>query len=1172
MSFFLNLHSDILIFIKEYFINSLKTFDLYEFIFKDFIFKYWFILVTFLILIGYLSLLAIKTRRKLLFAKEIVNKGNTLTIATNKKGKVTFCSDQITEFLGYSIEEVMGFGFWKLTEDPEFIGEAYHESYVDNKIHIRKLKCKNGEYKFIQWKDRKFNEDLIIGMGQDVTDQILIQNQYKNLIENANDIICEIDTKGRYVFINKYSEIITGYDQNYFLGKHFSDLISDEYKEKVIAFYSHPQKNINDFPTLIFPITTKTGKIIWLSQNVTIKRNEFNKTIGFTIIARDITLIKEIENDKLRQQKKVKIYNDTLKEIALRNHFKTDDLNKIITNLLKLISEKIDINRVSYWNYNNEILTCKKLYIRNKNCFKKVDYIFLKKDYPSYFKSLENESQVVSSNVYKSKETKEFCVDYFPENEIKSLLDTPIYLNGMLIGVLCLESDTKYKFWDNEDINFARSVAEYLTVAIETNQRLQTERKLEYKNKILTEITRITNKFLILKNKKEIFDEVLNTIGSVIQVNIISYFEINDDLTTMSQQNRWFIETKIQKEINPDLVNLPIQKFKLLFEQLNQNKPFKDITENINDTFLKEFLASFGTKSILCLPIVVKNELKGFISLNDSNTDREWFDEEISSLLVLTGIISSALERNINETIIQESEEKFRLLANNIPGTVHLSKYDEKWSKNYLNDEIENLTGYQKSDFLENKIFYIDLVHPDDLKIVLDKAAEFFKEKNKIHLIYRIIHKDGHFVWVEEFGEPILKDNEITNVVGIFIDITQRIEAEEAIKAKNYAEAANKAKSEFLANMSHEIRTPLNGIIGFTDLLKNTNLESIQKNYMNTINESAQSLMGIINDILDFSKIESGKLELDIKKYDLNQLVNQVIELLKYDSNIKNLKLILDIDSNVPKYIWTDSIRIKQILINLLGNAVKFTEKGNITLSIKNIKTLNENTNNIRFSVKDTGIGIKKDFQKQIFNAFSQGDNSTTRKFGGTGLGLSISNQLLSLMNSKLNLESEIDIGSDFFFDVILKTSNENTQEKNETIDVFFKERERINYGQENFKILIVEDNKINMLLAKTLVKQIIPNVTIFEAINGKEGFEKFEILQPDLILMDIQMPIMNGYEATQEIRKTKKGEHIPIIALTAGIVVGEKEKCLEAGMNDYASKPIIKESLEEILSKWLKN
>jgi PAS domain S-box-containing protein len=555
---------------------------------------------------------------------------------------------------------------------------------------------------------------------------------------------------------------------------------------------------------------------------------------------------------------------------------------------------------------------------------------------------------------------------------------------------------------------------------------------------------------------------------------------------------------------------------------------------------------------------------------DDSTFEREWSIDEITILQSLANNISSAFERNINEDIIKESEEKFSLLANNIPGAVHLSRYDEKWSKIYLNYQIEELTGYPKEDFLQNKMYYIDLVHPDDIAVVREKANDLFKSKQKIHLIYRIINKLGQYIWVEEFGEPILKDNEIVYIVGIFIDITSRMEAEEAIKAKNYAEAANRAKSEFLANMSHEIRTPLNGIIGFTELLMNTNLESIQKKYMDTINQSANSLMEVINNILDFSKIESGKLELNIEKIDIKELLNQVVDLIKYQANLKNLKLNLEVGDEVPKYIWVDYIRLKQVLINLMGNAVKFTEKGSIDLSLVVHKKIDDGSIALQFSVKDTGIGIKKSNQVKIFEAFSQEDNSTSKRFGGTGLGLSISNQLISLMNSKLELSSEPNKGSAFSFLLEVTYSNLST-ENNKLIDKSTKSSQFSHVISTADKVIfIVEDNKINMLLAKTLVKQILPNAQIIELENGKEAYEKTQVHLPDLILMDIQMPIMNGYESTLAIRQLPNTANIPIIALTAGTVVGEKEKCIENGMNDYIPKPIDKELLEKIIREVL--
>lgn len=1118
-----------------------------------------------------IHLAAVNTRNKFLFSNEILNKGNFLTIATNRQGVLSFCNEQVRDFLGYEPEEVLGLRFWELTEDSEFIGEAYHENYIDGRLHIRKMKAKNGEYRYIQWKDKKFSEDLTIGIGQDVTEQLNIQNQYQNLIENANDLIYEINHLGYFTFINKHGLTLSGYSQEAFYQKPFLDFVHKDHRKRIKDFYALKGVKNNGFPTLVVPVVNRKGEIIWLSQNVTFKRNEAGNVIGYTVIARDITMQRQMEIENIRREKKVKRYNDAIKNLTLKNQPEGNNFEHFIEGVLKIIAKKFDINRVGFWLYQTDQIFCEKAYIKNKNEFES-GAIVPKKEFPKYFEAIENESQIVAVDVLENPLTQEFVGTYFLDYNTQSMLDTPIYINGKLHSVLCLESDTKKKEWDTEDIVFARSISDFLAAAIETHQRLEAEAKLEYKNQILTEITNFTTRFIAIKNKYEMFNEVLNSLGKVIDVSRISYFEFDYENYSFSQRNRWNNQLKTLIDINPHLQNLPYEKFTVIFDTLNVKNVYYSKVKNIKDTEIRNFLEQINSKSILLLPVRVNEKLEGFIILDDTEKERIWMEEEVTILGTLARIVSSSLERNVNEGIIRENEERFRLLANNIPGTVYLCHSDEEYSYLYLNDEIEKLTGKGKHQLTNHKNCFGDIIHPDDRQRVMQAYERAFTDLNKIRHTYRILHDKGNYKWVEEFGGVIQNDYGEKYIEGILIDITRQKEAEEAIKAKEYAEAANLAKSEFLANMSHEIRTPLNGIIGFTDLLKNTNLEAIQRSYMNTINESALSLMDIINDILDFSKIESGKLELDVRRYDLKELLNQVVELVKYDTKRKNLQFDLVVKKEVPQYIWADSVRLKQILINLLGNAVKFTEKGSVKLIITNLEMIGESQSRLRFSVTDTGIGISKEFQEQIFEAFSQGDNSTTRKFGGTGLGLTISNQLLALMHSQLKLKSEVGKGSEFFFDVILKATNHKIIDNVENIEVSVEKEDFSDFGHENFKILIVEDNKINMLLAKTLVKQIIPNGTLYEATNGQEGVDKYNILHPDIILMDVQMPVKNGHEATQEIRKTKKGKHVPIVALTAGTVMGEKEKCLEMGMDDYTSKPIVKEVLEQLLHKWLKN
>lgn len=1110
-----------------------------------------------------------KIQEKFNFTNEIVNKGNSLTIATNKKGEVTFCSDTITSILGYTPSEVMGYGFWKLTEDPEFIGIDYHTNFIDNRLYVRKLKCKNGEYKFIQWIDKQFSEDSIIGIGQDITNEIKIRNQYETLIQTAVDIIFEADYKGNFTFVNDYGIKVLGYSKEEFLTKDFQSIIHEDYVNNTMGFYKNIQYYEENYTTLEFPIIKKNGEAIWISQNVFIRKNSFGEISGYSGIARDITFFKNLEEEKNKRQEKIEKYSKTLKDIAVLNHSNSQKLEDTIINILKITSIELEVNRASYWIYDTDKIICDKLYKSKTNTIES-GLQFYRNENLDYFEKIESKLQVVQSDIISYATNNEIKSNYVNSNDIFSTLDTPVFIDGELKGILSYESTESIKNWDNEDINFAKSISDLIVIALASQMRLEIEQKLAYKSELLLVINKNANQFLLQKSTSKLIMGIINEIGKVTLSERISYFKKDLKTNLFDQKCMWTNELQDFDEIHPKLQNLSFSEFDNSIKDLSPLQFFESIKDKIQNENIKLFLNSLNPNSMLFFPVFIKNEFDGFFAFDDSTKQRIWSNDEISILQLLVKNISSSIERNINETIIEESEERFRLLANNIPGTVFLSNYDEKYTKIYLNDEIEKLTGYPKSDFLENNIYFVDLILPEDLDNVLSKNKIALEQKKPLHVIYRIIHKNGSIVWVEEFGDSIIKNGEIAFMEGILIDITEKKNNESIVKEKELAEAANKAKSEFLANMSHEIRTPLNGIIGYTDLLMNSKLESTQKQYMNTINQSANILLEVVNDILDFSKIESGKLELNIEKYRIDDIILQIKELINYQAHSKNLEINYIINEDVPKYIWVDYIRLKQVLINLLTNAVKFTHKGKIELSISALE-IQKSQSILRFSVKDTGIGIRKNNQKIIFVAFSQEDSSTTKKFGGTGLGLTISNQLLGLMNSKLQINSQFNVGSTFFFDIKLKSSNKSKQRKQVDTEKNISENRILTLENEEPRILIVEDNKINMLLTKTLVKQIIPKCKIYESVDGEKALVKALEVIPDIVLMDIQMPLINGYEATKQIREIEQFKDIIIIALTAGTVMGEKEKCIEVGMNDYVPKPIVKKTLEDILEKWLK-
>lgn len=519
----------------------------------------------------------------------------------------------------------------------------------------------------------------------------------------------------------------------------------------------------------------------------------------------------------------------------------------------------------------------------------------------------------------------------------------------------------------------------------------------------------------------------------------------------------------------------------------------------------------------------------------------------------------------------RKKEELFRKILQekyqNIIANMHLGllEVDNNDIIQYVNQSYADISGYEISELLGKNVLEI---------FSFSKNFDILKSKNQLRKqgksdMYQIEikNKRGEPRWWAISGAPNYDDKgNLLGTIGIHLDITDQKKTELKLKqATIFAENASKTKEQFLANMSHEIRTPMNAIIGMAEILQGNNLSVEQKECVDAIKLSGDNLLTITNDILDFSKIESGKVTFENTPFKLEDVVVGITQILHFTSTKTSVSLSYFISEDIPEIIIGDAVRLRQILLNLASNSIKFTEKGSVKIDIQ-LKNKNEDNYTILFNVTDTGIGIPDDKLLSIFESFTQASNETTRKFGGTGLGLTITKQLVELQGGWISVNSEIGIGSCFSFEL--------TFSKGDLEDIQIKADETtISYSElQDIHILLAEDNLMNQLLAKKIFKKW--NCKFDIADNGKIAVDKLLQTDYDIVLMDMQMPEMDGYEATKYIRTNLPSpkSKIPIIAITAHALVGEKEKCLVFGMNDYISKPfnqrVLYEKIKELTVK----
>ncbi|WP_448247298.1 MHYT domain-containing protein [Thalassotalea agariperforans] len=514
------------------------------------------------------------------------------------------------------------------------------------------------------------------------------------------------------------------------------------------------------------------------------------------------------------------------------------------------------------------------------------------------------------------------------------------------------------------------------------------------------------------------------------------------------------------------------------------------------------------------------------------------------------GFITDLTDQKALQQTLIDKEQQYRSLITNMPGVAFRCEYSDEWPMIYISPSVLELTGYTDEMFLTGSIHFGELIIAEHQELAMVAVTRALQEKRQYAVEYQVKHKNGELIWILDQGSFSFDDNGKAKWIdGVLVDITERRHYEDTLKqAKLVAEQAAKTKQAFLSNMSHEIRTPMNSIIGFSDLLMTTELNQEQQKHLVIVNNAAKSLLRLLNEILDSAKLEKGKLTIEPVNFNLHELLDSVISTLWLDVKNKGIELILDAKIIEGKVYFADPDRIRQVLMNLIGNAIKFTEVGFIKVVVTAVEH-----EQLKFEVIDTGIGIPKHRIKAVFEAFEQADGTVTRRFGGTGLGTSISKQLVELMGGSIGLTSEEGKGSCFYFTLPLKAGDINqTQAINSA-----------NSQLPPLTILVADDIAQNSELLSILLKKDQHQVVV--ANNGLEAIAAFEQQQFDVILMDIHMPECDGIDATIKIRQIEKENNLattPIIALTASVLEHDKTVAKNAGMNGFANKPIDIEQL----------
>ena len=946
------------------------------------------------------------------------------------------------------------------------------------------------------------------------------ENNYKFLIESINDIIVRLDLDGNIKYINNVASKLLGIPQQELIGQNIVQFIPHEPKNAFLVHFKKEflRKNCYNYYELPYKISKK--ETIWLGLNIhfsgsecknCINRKHNTKNFGtylhaeascnfneVIMVCHDITSQKLAQISLKRSEKRYREFTETLPEMICEV-----DKRGNLTYANQFAIEKFGYTK-------DEVLS-------NPFSIKKIFPVAFQIGYYETIKAVNKRGGTYTRETMAIKKSGEI----FPV----IMHVTAIYEQNKIIGI--------------------RGVM----VDISTRKKNELEIAQNLKQQQL--VSRISLNYNSLEGFEQKNNETLRMIGEFTQVSRVYIFEHSKDGKTTSNIYEW-CNNGISPQIS-ELKSIPLNDLVPSWNKILNEKGIL-YSENIKELppDIYEILHPQEIKSIIVLPIVKEHVIKGFIGFDDCLKNRRWKHSEIELLRTIASLVSNAFERNSVQNKLMQSEQENRLILDSIPDSILQINSIGNILSFKTNQSFEIFSKLEEKQ--QNTIFSI---FNEKLSNTFMKAINKCLQKNAYQFDFKHITAKR----LEYYEARMIQLNK-TEVLTIIRNVTELRENEQQLQiAKTKAEEASKSKSEFLANVSHEIKTPMNAILGFSEWLLDNTEDSLHREYLNTILISGKKLLAVITDILDLSKIESGKIDIDLQPMKCSKVLNDIKLVFQSQIEKKELSFSYKIDKSVPEVIYMDELRFYQVIFNLVSNAIKFTSKGYVRVTTFASPSNIENEISLIINVEDTGIGIDKEQQSQIFESFTQQSGQSNRNYEGTGLGLAIIKGLLQKLNGSVSVKSVPGKGSTF-------TIHLNNVKVSHSEDAILKQRLPIsNASLKPATIMIIDDIDYNIDLLKKSINN--PQLNFIEAIDGNDALLILQTQQPDIIFLDIKLPDIHGFEIARTIKKDKNLKAIPLIAYTASIIRTKGDK-IDTLFDGYLQKPVNRKEVHDILFTFL--